>query len=581
MQRKTRSLKWLLLIPVPLIVLTCIVVALVFLPRQMASNAREDATISATRIADQFKTIRGYYTKNVISKILTAGTLKPSYAHKGDDNAVPLPATFIHDMSDLLAKKDTSVKLYSVYPFPNRENRKLDEYQTDAWNFLQDNPEEVFVRRETINGREAIRVGIADTMVAQGCVNCHNSRADTPKADWKLGDVRGVLEVQTFIDDQLARGTMFSYEVVGGMVVVGIILTIISVYLNSQIAGPVKRMTEAMQDLARGNLDVSIPGQERSHEIGDMAIAVQVFKEAAIHNRDLEEEAAANAKKAEEDKKQMMAELAQRFNETVGGIISSITKTISNLDGISKQMINTTDQAREGASGAVDQAERASSNVETVAAAAEELSSSITEISRQVSDSSNVARDAVSQAETTHDTVQDLADSADKIGEVVKLITDIAEQTNLLALNATIEAARAGDAGKGFAVVASEVKNLAQQTSNATDEIGQQISDIQQATKQAVKAIEGITEIISSMDEIAANISAAVEEQGSATQEIARNVDEASVGTRNVSDGIHRVSEATGEAGDSANSVSSAAQELHELANNLEAEVNSFLKSIE
>jgi methyl-accepting chemotaxis protein len=223
--------------------------------------------------------------------------------------------------------------------------------------------------------------------------------------------------------------------------------------------------------------------------------------------------------------------------------------------------------------------EQAATNVQTVASAAEELSASIREIQQQMATSARIAQQAVEQVDRTDTTVTGLVQAADKIGEVVNLISDIASQTNLLALNATIEAARAGEAGKGFAVVASEVKNLANQTAKATEEIGQQIAAMQTATGDSVQAIRGIGATIKQISEVTTTVASAVEEQGAATQEISRNVQQASAGTQEVSSNITGVSQAATQTGTAAGQVLSAARELAQQGQKLNTEIEAFLRS--
>jgi methyl-accepting chemotaxis protein len=224
--------------------------------------------------------------------------------------------------------------------------------------------------------------------------------------------------------------------------------------------------------------------------------------------------------------------------------------------------------------------DQATANVQTVAAASEELSGSIAEIGRQVADSARIAGLAVEEANRTNGQVTALSEAAQKVGDVIRMINDIASQTNLLALNATIEAARAGEAGKGFAVVASEVKSLANQTARATEEIASQIEAIQAATTDTVEAIQRIGGTIGQISEISATIAAAVEQQGAATQEIARNVTEAATGTADVSSNIATVTRAAGETGAAASQVLSAAGELSQQGETLSAEVARFLQNI-
>jgi methyl-accepting chemotaxis protein len=224
--------------------------------------------------------------------------------------------------------------------------------------------------------------------------------------------------------------------------------------------------------------------------------------------------------------------------------------------------------------------EEASTNVQAVASATEELSSSITEISRQVQESARVANEAVGQARVTTERVSELSRAATRIGDVVELINTIAGQTNLLALNATIEAARAGEAGRGFAVVASEVKALAEQTAKATGEIGQQIASIQTATEHSVGAIKDISGTIEKLSEISSTIAAAVEEQGAATQEISRNVQQAAEGTHQVSANITDVQRGANETGSASSQVLAAAQSLSGDSNRLKLEVGNFLDTV-
>lgn len=335
-----------------------------------------------------------------------------------------------------------------------------------------------------------------------------------------------------------------------------------------------------MQQLARGNLEVPIPSRGEKTEIGTIADAVQVFKDALIERRELEAQAKAQEAEAAAQKRRMMQELAQDFENKVGGLVQSLSAAATEMEASAQSMSAIADQTNRQSVNVASAAEQTSSNVQTVAAATEELSISIREIAGQVSRSSQISDQAVHDAQRANDTVQTLAASAEQIGNVVALINSIAGQTNLLALNATIEAARAGEAGKGFAVVASEVKELASQTAKATDEISQQIGSVQAATGRAVEAIQNIAKTIGEMSQISVSIAAAMEEQGAATSEIARNVQEAARGTEQVTGNISDVRQGAGETGAAAGQVLGAAQELSRNSNGLSREVDDFLSGI-
>ncbi|MBL6933278.1 MAG: MCP four helix bundle domain-containing protein [Rhodospirillales bacterium] len=358
------------------------------------------------------------------------------------------------------------------------------------------------------------------------------------------------------------------------------VATAVAILITRSIVGPVNGMTSAMGKLAQGNLETEIPALDKTDEIGEMAQAVQVFKENAIRVKQMEEEAREQEKRANQEKIRMMNKMADDFQASVGGVVQTVSSASTQLQSSAQSMTAISEETSAQATAVAAASEEASTNVQTVASAAEELSSSIGEISRQVSQSTEIAGTAVIAAKKADEMVQGLAMSAQKIGEVVEMITDIADQTNLLALNATIEAARAGDAGKGFAVVASEVKNLANQTAKATEEIGGQIGDIQDATNNSVLAIQDITKTIGQISEISAAIAAAVEEQGAATSEIARNVEQAAAGTGEVSTNIAGVTQAAAEAGSTSTQVLEAANELSEQSELLKAEVDKFMDQV-
>ncbi len=345
------------------------------------------------------------------------------------------------------------------------------------------------------------------------------------------------------------------------------------------LSGPIKKMTDAMGALAGKNLEVEIPGTERRDEIGEMANAVQVFKENMIRAEDLAEkeqlENQARHKRAE-----TIDQLLNTFKGEVNEALSVVLSASTELEASSQSMSTTAEQTSHQASAVAAAANQAAANVATVASAAEELGASGNEISRQISESETITKTARSEGSSANDMIQGLSRSVNKIGDVVSLINDIAEQTNLLALNATIEAARAGDAGKGFAVVASEVKNLANQTAKATEEITGQVTEIQQVTERSVAAIGNVSDVIEKMGIISSSISAAVEQQGSAVQEIVMNVHEVSAGTSEVTKNITGVSVAANETGGAANEVLKTAQSVAQRSNLLRDQVDSFLNKI-
>jgi methyl-accepting chemotaxis protein len=374
------------------------------------------------------------------------------------------------------------------------------------------------------------------------------------------------------------RAEQFVLELCGAAVM--LIFSGLLAWLSGRvIAGPILRMTAAMGQLAGGDKTVEIPAHDSKDEIGDMAKAVDVFKQNMIRADQIAAEQ--KAEQAKKEQRQVAIEgFIATFESGVRGSLDTLASAATEMRATSQSMSTTAEETSAQATTVAAAAEQASANVQTVAAATEELSSSVAEIGRQVIQSTKIAGQAVDEAGRTNVTVQGLSAAAQKIGDVVKLISDIASQTNLLALNATIEAARAGDAGKGFAVVASEVKSLANQTAKATEEISAQVAAMQGATSGVVQAIQSIGGTIGSINEIATTIASAVEEQGAATQEIARNVQEAAQGTSQVSSTIAGVNQAASETGAASSQVLASAEELGKQAETLRADIDSFLANI-
>jgi len=350
-------------------------------------------------------------------------------------------------------------------------------------------------------------------------------------------------------------------------------------YVSHDIRRGIGSILRPMRRLVGGELAVEIPHRGETTELGQIAAALQTFKETLVAKKASDD--AANAEKAVNlQRAQSISSATADFEAMIGDLVSSLVTASNGLETSATALSSTADHAQELTTMVAGASEEASTNVQSVASATEELSSSINEISRQVQESARTASEAVDQARQTNDRVEKLADAAMRIGDVVELINSIAGQTNLLALNATIEAARAGEAGRGFAVVASEVKTLAAQTAKATDEISLQIGSIQAATRDSVQAIATISGTIEKLSEISSAIAAAVEEQGAATQEIARNVQQAAQGTQQVSLHIVDVQRGASETGLASSQVHAAALSLAGESDRLRIQVDKFLGAV-
>jgi len=362
--------------------------------------------------------------------------------------------------------------------------------------------------------------------------------------------------------------------------VAAVLVMLLTMLIVRQVTKPLISVTQSLTALANGNTNVEIDCDERMDEIGEIARTVAVFRNNSVERRRMRDEQTAAATAAAEQRKSELQGFVDEFQTSVGGIIDKVLGSSSEFERVARQLTETA-RTTAGLSGkSAGASETASEHVRTAATASDELSSSIAEITRRVHESNGIAADAVKQAAATDQRINELSEAGSRIGDVVKLITSIAEQTNLLALNATIEAARAGDAGRGFAVVAQEVKSLAGQTAKATEEISSQIGNMQLATEESVTAIKAIGETIGRISDIATSISAAVEQQRGATQNIAQSVRAAASGTADVAANIRNAAQGANETGETSSRMFASAQNLSSESLHLKAEVEKFLDRV-
>ncbi|WP_020407345.1 methyl-accepting chemotaxis protein [Hahella ganghwensis] len=561
---KTHSLIWKITLPVVAVFLLSVIAIYFYVPSAMETNAVKEATVSAEQMVQQFKTLRGYYTKNVVQKVLGNSSMKASFDHRQNVNAIPLPATMIHDLSSEFSQEGMTLKLYSAFPFPNRAGRKLDGFGQEAWKSLNREPDKTFSMVEkTPGGNSIVRVAVADRMVAAGCVACHNSRPDTPKNDWKLGDVRGVLEVDINIDELIANGQTLGIKVVAVMilVLVAVLLVIIGLY-RVLVHRRVHRVALALEG-------ISGEGGDLSHRL-EVDGEDEVSRIAMAFNRFVEELSTTFSQIAglSREVAQSSKSLSLITEQTSQDIQLQQAKTESTATSVN-EMTATVDGVAESAS----QASQASSRADVASKESQNVTRSAAAAIGQVSESMQDAKDVVDQ----------LSEDSRGIGAVLDVIRGIAEQTNLLALNAAIEAARAGEQGRGFAVVADEVRSLAQKTQASTEEIHQMIEKLHSGTQAMVSVIEKASDktaqsvdfsqktsqsmeevfnAVNTANEMNAQIASAAREQHQVVEEINQN--------------IASINELSHQSSDSATQIAASAEKLSHLAEELNTFTSRF-----
>ncbi len=394
------------------------------------------------------------------------------------------------------------------------------------------------------------------------------------------GDKMLAIQAGVYVDDIDAvvyqRALWASMGGLAGLIVAALV----AFWLGRGIVAPLDRTCAVMDELTKGNLAFEVPYTGRKNEIGRMARSLQIFKDHLAESERARSEQEQSKQQAAEERRTVLARIADEFERSIGGVIQTTASAAGELQTSAQSMSSIVSGTSDQSSKVAAAAEQTAKNVQMVSASAEQLSSSIQEIAKQVTQSSSIAQNAVGQATRTEAMVDRLVHASQKIGEVMALIQTIAGQTNLLALNATIEAARAGEAGRGFSVVASEVKNLANQTSKATDEISAHVASIQGITAETRGAIDGISTTLSEISAIMSGIEVDTSQQRNATQDISKSVQEAARGTLDVSNHIAQITSTSSETGRLATEARDAAGDLSQQAETLKREVDAFIVSV-
>jgi methyl-accepting chemotaxis protein len=476
-----------------------------YLSRATRQHAVEQCVANAKSTIEQFKILRTYYTSHVVGKVAGQAAVKVSDNHKAEANTIPLPATLIQDLSEELSKnkENPQLRLYSDYPFPQRRGRIRDEFSKEALEFLQTHPEETFIQVGPLDGRESVRVAIADKMTSQACVNCHNSHPQSPKKDWKLGDVRGVLEVSVPIEAQMARNAGLTRNVQFLTGAIGLVLlaavALIARFVGRRLAQTVK----VLEAVAEGNLTERAVVSSQD-EIGRMTRALN----------------------------QAMDGIAGAFQE--------VRVVANDLVVAAQQLAAATTEISGGA-------QEQAASLEETAASLEQISATVqqnADNAQQAHQLAGTARDVAGKGGTVVTSavtaMSEINQASKKIADIITAIDEIAFQTNLLALNAAVEAARAGEQGRGFAVVAAEVRSLAQRSASAAKEIKGLIQDsvrkVEAGSELVNRSGQSLQDIITSVQRvvnIVAEIAAASKEQATGIEQVNKAVSQMDAVTQN------------------------------------------------
>jgi len=562
MSLNLHSLAWKFILPIVAISILSIITVAIVVSKNFENQVTEDVIFAAEQTVNQYKQLRKYYVQNVIKPVLASGVLKPGIEHQGKNDLVPLPATMIHDLSDLSKQSSHQIKLYSDFPFPNRSARKLDDFQQRAWRFLNENPNGKLVERQLINGQQVVRVAIADQMVADACVQCHNSHLQTPKNDWKMGDVRGVLEIQSAIGESLSIARSASIEILAVMILASIIsIIILLVTFRKLISKRINSMEQLAQSAGEnGDLTVQFDDSGKD-EINQIARSFNSFI-TKVHSMI----------GTMSDSSEQVRSMAQQIQDATQVSSSSVSQQQVSTEQVASAMNQLSVSVRNVAGNA--------GNAEVAARAAHDT----TEQGRQtVEETMSAIRQLEKKIEITAEAIRSLETESSNIGTVLDVIKGIAEQTNLLALNAAIEAARAGEQGRGFAVVADEVRSLASRTQESTEEIQSMIERLQAGSSKAVRSIEdGKENAQLCLDQSAVagdalkSIAKAVEEINELSASIAHANREQAIVVADVEQQVTEIASVAFNAADAAKESAQRSQAMGGVADNMSSQIGQF-----
>lgn len=434
-----------------------------------------------------------------------------------------------------------------------------------------------FAKKQIDHMSDPMRVDLARAIEVSGQSNKRIEKM-VSLIDQRIADLEAVQGQLTIKQNERLESVYNSAAI--GLVLLVIATVVLGVVNNIAVSKPLRQLTETTEALSKGRLEVAIPHENRADEIGRMNNALMVFRDGLAKNRQMEEDAKRLQEQNELNKKAEMQHIAREFEQAVGSIARTLAHTCGSLQDKSHELSSISRDTAAKSEAVTRASQEASSNVQAVASATEELAASIGEISQQVADSAALSADAMTEVETSSQSMAALQAVLQEVGNVTRLINDIAEQTNLLALNATIEAARAGEAGRGFAVVAAEVKDLANQTSKATEQIEQQVANMQTVASQSITATGNVTERVKAINERVSEMAVSADQQNVATSEIARNINEAAQGTSHVNESMVTVAGGAVNTGEVSSLMNDLISKMNQQNETLQRELDGFIKRL-